>query len=170
MGTSTDLYHINMCSSFVGLGFLGGSVLKNLPANAGDADLIPGLARFPREGNRIHSSILAWKIPWTEVSGGLQSMGLQRVQHDFVTKQQQDFPGGSVVKNPPANEGDTGSIPDPGRSHMPWSNYAHMLQPSKPTRPRACALQQDKSRQWAARAPQKKPTKQSRPSTAKLNL
>ena len=33
-----------------------------------------------------------------------------------------DFPGGSVVKNPPANAGDTGSIPGPERSHMPWSN------------------------------------------------
>ena len=31
------------------------------------------------------------------------------------------FPGGSVLKNPPANAGDTGSIPDPGRSRMPWS-------------------------------------------------
>ena len=33
-----------------------------------------------------------------------------------------DFPGGTVVKNPPANAGDTGSCPGPGRSHMPWSN------------------------------------------------
>ena len=33
-----------------------------------------------------------------------------------------DVPGGAVVKNPPANAGDTGSIPGPGRSHMPWSN------------------------------------------------
>ena len=33
-----------------------------------------------------------------------------------------DFPGGTVVKNPPANAGDTGSSPGPGRSHMPWSN------------------------------------------------
>ena len=32
------------------------------------------------------------------------------------------FPGGTVVKNPPANAGDTGSSPDPGRSHMPRSN------------------------------------------------
>ena len=32
------------------------------------------------------------------------------------------FPGGAVVKNPPANAGDTGSSPGPGRSHMPWSN------------------------------------------------
>ena len=32
------------------------------------------------------------------------------------------FPGGAVVKNTPANAGDMGSIPGPGRSHMPWSN------------------------------------------------
>ena len=35
-----------------------------------------------------HSSVLAWKIPWTEEPGGLQSMGLQRVRRYFVTKQQ----------------------------------------------------------------------------------
>ena len=33
-----------------------------------------------------------------------------------------DFPGGTVVKSLPANAGDTGLIPGPGRSHMPWSN------------------------------------------------
>ena len=33
-----------------------------------------------------------------------------------------DFPGGAVVKNPPANAGDTGLIPGPGRSHMPRNN------------------------------------------------
>ena len=32
------------------------------------------------------------------------------------------FPGGTVVKNPPANAGDTGSSPGPGRSHMPRSS------------------------------------------------
>ena len=36
-----------------------------------------------------HSSIIAWKIPWTEEPGGLQSKGSQRVRHDVVTKQQQ---------------------------------------------------------------------------------
>ena len=34
-----------------------------------------------------HSSILAWRIPWTEEPGGLQSMGSQRVAHDLVTKE-----------------------------------------------------------------------------------
>ena len=38
------------------------------------------------EGMATHSSILAWRIPGTEESGGLQSMGLQRVGHDWVTK------------------------------------------------------------------------------------
>ena len=33
-----------------------------------------------------------------------------------------NFPGGAVVKNPPASAGDTGSSPGPGRSHVPWSN------------------------------------------------
>ena len=39
-----------------------------------------------------------------------------------------EFPGGAVVKNPPANAGDMGSIPGPGRSHMPQSNKACALQ------------------------------------------
>ena len=34
------------------------------------------------EGTATHSSILAWRIPWTEEHGRLQSMGLQRVRHD----------------------------------------------------------------------------------------
>ena len=34
----------------------------------------------------IHSSILAWKIPWIEEPGGLQSTGSQRVGHDYMTK------------------------------------------------------------------------------------
>ena len=38
---------------------------------------------------------------------------------------QEGFPGGAVVENPPANAGDTGSSPGLGRSHMPWSNWAH---------------------------------------------
>ena len=38
-----------------------------------------------------HSSILAWEIPWTEEPGRLQSMELQRVIHNLVTKQQQHF-------------------------------------------------------------------------------
>ena len=44
--------------------------------------------------------------------------------HQFkeYLKLPRDFPGGAVVQNPPANAGDTGSIPGPGRSHMPQSD------------------------------------------------
>ena len=50
--------------------------------NAGDLVSIPGLERSPGEGNATHSSILAWRIPWTEEMGGLESMGSQRARHD----------------------------------------------------------------------------------------
>ena len=60
-------------------------VVKNLPANAGDTKdtgSIPGSGRPPGEGKATYSSILAWKIPWAEEPGRLQSMGLQRVGHN----------------------------------------------------------------------------------------
>ena len=38
-----------------------------------------------------HSSILAWRIPWTEEPGGLQSMGLKSIGHNLATKQQQQI-------------------------------------------------------------------------------
>ena len=43
-------------------------------------------------------------------------------EHAWEKSNAEGFPGGAVVKNPPANAGDVGSIPGPGRSHMPWSN------------------------------------------------
>ena len=48
----------------------------------GDVGLIPGSGRSPGGGMATHPSILAWRIPWTEKSGGLQSIGSQRVGHD----------------------------------------------------------------------------------------
>ena len=51
-------------------------MVRNLPVNAGDArdvGSIPGLERSPGVGSGNHSSILAWRIPWTEEPGGLQS-------------------------------------------------------------------------------------------------
>ena len=35
------------------------------------------------EGMATHSSILAWRIPWTKESGGLQSIGLQKIEHNW---------------------------------------------------------------------------------------
>ena len=63
-------------------------VVKNLPASTGDVrDMasVLRLGRSPRGGYGTHSSILTWRIPWTEDPGGLQSLGLQRVRHDWVT-------------------------------------------------------------------------------------
>ena len=57
-------------------------MVKNPSANAGDPGLIPGSGKSQEEGMATHSSVLAWRIPWTEDPGGLQSMGSQRVRHD----------------------------------------------------------------------------------------
>ena len=60
-------------------------MVKNPPANAGDtgdAGSISGLRRSLEEGMATHSSILAWRISWTEEPGGLWSIGLQKVRHD----------------------------------------------------------------------------------------
>ena len=71
----------------------------SLPTNAGDT-LEKEMA--------THSSTLAWKIPWMEEPGRLQSMGSQRVRHDGATS---PLPVQEIQI----------STPDPGRSHMPQS-------------------------------------------------
>ena len=63
------------------LGFPGGSD-KESACSAGDPGSIPGLGRSPEKEMATHSNILAWRIPWTEEPGGLQSMGSQRVGQD----------------------------------------------------------------------------------------
>ena len=65
-----------------GGGFLSGSDSKESACSAGDPGLISGSGRSPGEGMATHSSILAWKTPWTEEHGRLLSMGLQRVRHN----------------------------------------------------------------------------------------
>ena len=67
---------------FVYEGFYGGSDSKEFACNERDRGLIPGSGRSLEKVMAPHSSILPWKIPWTEDPGGLQSMGLQRVGHD----------------------------------------------------------------------------------------
>ena len=71
------------------LDFPDGSMVKSLPANAGEWVLSLGLEDSLEKEMAIHSSVLAWEIPWTEEPGRLQSMWLQRVGHSLVTKQQQ---------------------------------------------------------------------------------
>ena len=60
------------------MGFLGGTVVKHLPANVGatgDAGSVLGSGRSPGGDADYHCSILAWRIPWTEDPGGPQYMG-----------------------------------------------------------------------------------------------
>ena len=61
----TDAYYL------VSWNFPGGSVVKNLPANAGDPGLIPGVGRSLGKEMATHYIILAWEISWTWGSGGL---------------------------------------------------------------------------------------------------
>ena len=60
-------------------------VVKNLSANAGDkrCGFDTWVGKIPlEEGMAIHSSILGWRIPWTEEPGWLQSIGSQKVGHN----------------------------------------------------------------------------------------
>ena len=64
-----------------------GAMVKNLLVNAGDtrdAGLIPVWGLSLEESIATHSSTFAWRIPWTEEPGGLQSMGSQRIRHDWA--------------------------------------------------------------------------------------
>ena len=63
-----------------------------------------------------HSSTLAWNIPWMEERNRLQSMGSQRVGHDWVTSLYFRFPHSSAVTKSTCNAADPGSIPGLGRS------------------------------------------------------
>ena len=59
--------------------------VKNLPAMWETLGSIPGFGRFPEEGNGYPLRILAWRTPWTEEPGRLQSVASQRIRHDWVT-------------------------------------------------------------------------------------
>ena len=65
--------------------FPGGSEVKASAWNAGDLGSIPELGRSPGEGNGSLPSVLAWRIPWREEPGRLQSTGSQSVGHDWAT-------------------------------------------------------------------------------------
>ena len=64
------------------MAFLGGSVVKNLPAKQEMQIRSWGQEDSLEKEMAIHSNILTWKIPWIEESGGLQSTGSERVRHD----------------------------------------------------------------------------------------
>ena len=78
------IYCFMVCFWYI-KGFSGSSAGKESACNAADLSLIPGSGRSSGEGMANHSSILAWRIPWTEEPGRLQSMGSQRVGYDWAT-------------------------------------------------------------------------------------
>ena len=57
-------------------------MVKNLPAMQETWDQFLDWEDPLKKGMATHSSILAWRIPWAEEAGGLQSLGWQRVRHD----------------------------------------------------------------------------------------
>ena len=63
-----------------------------------------------------------WMERWVAGKDRQRWVGRINEQMDRLNTSPYCFPGGSVVKNPPANAGDVGSIPDLGRSHRPGSN------------------------------------------------
>ena len=68
------------------VGSYGGSGGKESACDTGHPGSVPGLDRSLEKGMAIHSSILAWRIPWTEEPGRLQSVGLQKVGHNSAIK------------------------------------------------------------------------------------
>ena len=57
-------------------------MVKEPVCNAGELSSIPGSGRFPGEGNGYPLQYSCWRIPWTDESGGLQSLWLQKIEHD----------------------------------------------------------------------------------------
>ena len=62
--------------------FLVAQIVKNLPATQETQVRSLGQEDPPQKGMATHSSILAWRILWTEEPGRLQSIGSQRVEHE----------------------------------------------------------------------------------------
>ena len=71
-----------VCVYLLNMSFLSGSVVKNLPAIQEMQVQSLGLKDPLEEEMATHSNILAWRIPWTEEPGGLQSTESQRVRHN----------------------------------------------------------------------------------------
>ena len=76
------LHRVILKECLVSMDFPGGSNSKESACNVGDLGSIPGQEEPLEKGMATHSSILAWRIPWMEETGWLQSMGSQRVVHD----------------------------------------------------------------------------------------
>ena len=104
--------------------------VKHLPARQETSVLSLGSEDPLEKEMATHSSILAWRIRWTEEPVRLQSTGLQRVRHDWATSLRViGFPGGTVVLNCPTNEGDARDVDSiPGLGRSPGEGKSNPLQ------------------------------------------
>ena len=84
-GSHAFFFNLNFTLCYFSQGFPGGSTVKNLSARQETRVLSLGQEDPLEQGMATHASILTWRIPWTEEPGGLQSMGSQRVRHDWAT-------------------------------------------------------------------------------------
>ena len=79
------------------MGFQGGSVVKNLPANAGVLSLISGVGRFPGERNGYSLQYLCLENSMDRGTSWATVYGVSRVEHDLVTKPLYGFSDTSVL-------------------------------------------------------------------------
>ena len=107
-------------------------MVRNPPANAGDAGLIPGSGRSPGGEKATHSSILASEIHGQRSLAGYSPWSCKRIGHNLATKQQLKAslllpwasPGGSDGKESAWSEGDPVWIPGSGRSPGEGNGYS----------------------------------------------
>ena len=91
------------------MGFSGGLKQKRICLRCGDLASTPGLERSLEKGMAAHSSILAWRVLWTEEPGGLQSVGSQRVRHNWVAN--------TFIRRQPSDDHVVSALPCGERIH-----------------------------------------------------
>ena len=77
-------------------------MVKNLPAKWETCVWSLGVEDLLEKGKATHSSILAWRIPWTEEPGGLKSKGSKRIRHDWETNTFNEKTGGQFSMGRPS--------------------------------------------------------------------
>ena len=98
---SSMFMHISLCTFRTWLWRRASKVapvLKNPPASAKDMGSVPGLGRSLEQNMATHSSVLAWRIPWTEEPGRLQSMGSHRVRNNWSDLAHTHHPGVIILR------------------------------------------------------------------------
>ena len=125
--------HLFHCCGLTSISGWGTKILLQAAAGQGHQRSVQLHVFFPAENVNV-----SWLLPylfrtvpqsWEAVS---QAMVLNKIPQ--INLKPRHFPGGTVVKNPSANAGDTGSIPSLRRSQMPWSNLSPCATTTEPAR------------------------------------